>query len=409
MSDIPPRQLFPNDDGVPPVHFPPPLHAAPHQLSAPPLVDSAEFIQADIICSQCGYNLRGQSRAGRCPECGTNVMEAFRRGQLTYADRDWLIRVRSGMVLVFWGVVASILLGCISMIFGAWIFASLMHGAAQPALPTWINIPSTFLGILGIVFAMVVLYRLTTPEPQPGDASPPRRIGRSQTIIRLIWADLVLQIMSAPVFLIWGPDASSTMTPSTPLLIYTVVVGGLGAILYVAIFVLLMLHLRLIARRDRTPALGKMFTVVIWGGGISITAVFIGGFAMLFLAPSFAQSMHGGTIATTQMGGATATVTSTTVTSTMPSNILIHRTSGTPTTMPFARHASPPAAFFAILPILAVGECFGFVVFVLGIIAAIQFYRALSRAITHNVGFGNVFAVITPPGMGSKLPGSMGQ
>jgi DNA-directed RNA polymerase subunit RPC12/RpoP len=35
-------------------------------------------IRADIKCFGCGYNLRGLERTGRCPECGTRIIEALR-------------------------------------------------------------------------------------------------------------------------------------------------------------------------------------------------------------------------------------------------------------------------------------------------------------------------------------------
>ena len=60
---------------------------------------------------------------------------------------------------------------------------------------------------------------------------------------------------------------------------------------------------------------------------------------------------------------------------------------------------------FAILPILGISECFGFIVFVLGIVATVQFYRALTQAITHNVGMATAFVVNPPMGADSKLPG----
>ena len=35
-------------------------------------------VRVDIKCLVCGYNLRGLGRAGRCPECGTPILEALR-------------------------------------------------------------------------------------------------------------------------------------------------------------------------------------------------------------------------------------------------------------------------------------------------------------------------------------------
>jgi ribosomal protein S27AE len=37
------------------------------------LFNEAGVIIADTTCRRCGYNLRGLSRDGRCPECGTPI------------------------------------------------------------------------------------------------------------------------------------------------------------------------------------------------------------------------------------------------------------------------------------------------------------------------------------------------
>ena len=160
---------------------------------------------------------------------------------------------------------------------------------------------------------------------------------------------------------------------------------------------MLLLHLRTIARRDTTPALGKLFTVLIWGGGICLAAVFIGGFAMLLMTAGSAQrASYWSTTMTAHGGGATWTISTTTPTTATTSSPF-----GVTTTAPVGSHVASTAMFFSIFPILALAECGGFIVFILGIVAAIQFYRALSRAITHNVGMGDVFAVNPPPGADS--------
>jgi hypothetical protein len=38
-------------------------------------------IDVDLPCAACGYNLRGLSVAGRCPECGAPVIESVREAE----------------------------------------------------------------------------------------------------------------------------------------------------------------------------------------------------------------------------------------------------------------------------------------------------------------------------------------
>lgn len=380
----------------------PPPHNFGHQLHSLPLIRQVEFIQADIPCSVCGYNLRGQAREGRCPECGAAVMEAFRGGQLTYADRDWLIRVRSGVNLVFWGIAGSIIFMCICMILGAWYFgqhASHFNPAAAPTAPSWIQIPAPLLGLAATLYMLAVVVRLAAPEPRAGDAGPPLRTGRTRTIVRLAWLCVIAQLISTPIVWLFGPDPANPASMSTAWTVYSVVLGVGFHVIYMIGFILLMLQLRDIARRDISPSLGKLFTVVMWSSAFAIAGVGIFGVGSMLVAVSSAQAFTAAAASTTTLAASTQIASPT-----IPGGGSIYATTMT-TSGPTAVAYTPPAAFMMLLPFLGVAYCAGFFVFILGIVAAVQFYRALSKAITHNVGMTNVFAVSPPPGADSTLSG----
>ncbi|HLL87680.1 MAG TPA: hypothetical protein VK324_00090 [Tepidisphaeraceae bacterium] len=62
---------------------------------------SSAPVSSDVPCGTCGYNLRGLTMAGRCPECGTEVgpsVVAFRSGGLTERQRRDA-RAAAGMAL----------------------------------------------------------------------------------------------------------------------------------------------------------------------------------------------------------------------------------------------------------------------------------------------------------------------
>jgi len=59
-------------------------------------------ITNDLICVQCGYNLRTRSSMGRCPECGSPVSDSCAiNGNLTNSRPAWLRRVMAGNALLF--------------------------------------------------------------------------------------------------------------------------------------------------------------------------------------------------------------------------------------------------------------------------------------------------------------------
>jgi hypothetical protein len=56
-----------------------------------------EAVKYDLPCPRCGYNLRGLSPGGLCPECGQAVTLAFGDKLLRYADPDWVRTIRCGV------------------------------------------------------------------------------------------------------------------------------------------------------------------------------------------------------------------------------------------------------------------------------------------------------------------------
>lgn len=80
-----------------PVLLGPPHDAAPPHAygrtpiaSDPALLDAEQRVCMDRNCLGCGYNLRTQSAAGRCPECGRPVADSIRSPRLADLDPLWL-------------------------------------------------------------------------------------------------------------------------------------------------------------------------------------------------------------------------------------------------------------------------------------------------------------------------------
>ena len=59
-------------------------------MATAPDVTGLSAIESDLPCAICGYNLKGLSPAGACPECGQAIARTF-RFDLTYADPGWLV------------------------------------------------------------------------------------------------------------------------------------------------------------------------------------------------------------------------------------------------------------------------------------------------------------------------------
>jgi hypothetical protein len=62
------------------------------------------FVDHDLECARCGYNLRTQPIAGRCPECGLGVSRSLPPSGFRFRKMATVFRVRRGLALVAIGI-----------------------------------------------------------------------------------------------------------------------------------------------------------------------------------------------------------------------------------------------------------------------------------------------------------------
>ncbi len=72
-------------------------HVSESPREEPETVEMPETLSAfSVPCARCGYDLRGLSAEGRCPECGEAIERSLRAERLIFADPVWLERIRRG-------------------------------------------------------------------------------------------------------------------------------------------------------------------------------------------------------------------------------------------------------------------------------------------------------------------------
>lgn len=83
------------------------------------LLDETGSVRIDLACRRCGYNLRGLTPAGRCPECGTPIGLSCHGDLLRYADPNWVEKLGRGARLIMWGILVAVLGGVLGGVLGA--------------------------------------------------------------------------------------------------------------------------------------------------------------------------------------------------------------------------------------------------------------------------------------------------
>jgi len=199
----------------------------------------AKVLEEDTPCRRCGYNLRGLTTTGLCPECGTAVALSLVGSLLKQADPDWVERLRFGTALKLWNIALGVVLGAAAVAF-------MGTGLPGPLL--------TIIGIAGGAFGLWATFLITSQEP---------RIALQEDPITL---RKVLRACTAVAFA-GGVLSNANITGN-----WAVVVQIIGAVpSLVGMFVAWgeLLYFRRFAHRIPDPKLAKSTTLFMWVGPIT--------------------------------------------------------------------------------------------------------------------------------------------
>lgn len=227
--------------------------------SFPIAFDENATITTDIPCRKCGYNLRGLTHTGRCPECGTPVGLSTVGDLLRYSDPAWLLKLRDGMSFILWGILVAIIVS----IAGAALRAAL---GAGDGLQEWVGVIAGLLGVYGA-------WLLTEPDPSGlGEA----QYATSRKLVRVaLLVGLAGNVMSAIAATIPVPGA---VRFGVGLLVMGAslfgVVGEFAKFIY----------LEKLALRVPDDALAARARLLRWGYGLTLAALVVVGILAMILA-----------------------------------------------------------------------------------------------------------------------------
>lgn len=233
-------------------------------------LDAASCIDQDIDCRRCGYNLRGLSTDGRCPECGNAVGRSIRGDFLRFCDPEWVEKLASGMN---W-IVASIVIGIIGGILAAFVgggFAVAMTAGGGSINPIGFVIGGVLMQLAVGAVGLIGYWKVTTPDP----GRPEAETGVNAR--QLVRGAQTIAYVAAPLqFALEQLAAIAGMVVAT-------IQGIVGLVGTVAVFV----YGRQLALRIPDDRLARHCRIVMWGLAITLLAtVLLGVSALLSFSTS---------------------------------------------------------------------------------------------------------------------------
>lgn len=109
-------------------------------------------LDIDVPCIACGYNLRGLSRDGRCPECAGDIASSIARYEAELARREpplsmsslrWVRTLARGCLLIL--LAAAIDVCAVGLLIGM-LESSIPHLTIERLMPVWLIPPALLAG-----------------------------------------------------------------------------------------------------------------------------------------------------------------------------------------------------------------------------------------------------------------------
>jgi hypothetical protein len=165
---------------------------------APPK-PSRDLVNHDAPCLGCGYNLKGLTWSGRCPECAAPIWISLQEKLLCYADPQWLRRVRRGSKLAVAGLLIP---------FVAFLPMIVWPCTNDPAIHTFVSYTMAIIVAVGALCWATGLWEVTAPNPADTATEKPwspRRVARAALLAGLAASAVAIALTrSRAGALLWG-------------------------------------------------------------------------------------------------------------------------------------------------------------------------------------------------------------
>lgn len=239
----------------------PPAVSPPVAPPAPPPPEPVNLATDDVPCRNCGFNLRGLSEDGRCPECGAPIWNSIQEDLLIYSSESYLTSLYRGLACILIAALVNIGLAVIGIVIGVIqvvaIAGSGTGGTGGFTMNAQTGLFNAIMQLLSLPVALLSLYGwwlFSSPDPgqRVGDAGQtPRQVIR-----------IVVIVLAATNVIVAASQFAVLAYPSIAL-----AVAGLGLIAFaatVAQFFAAMLYIRWMGPRIPDEVVTSRAQLYMW-------------------------------------------------------------------------------------------------------------------------------------------------
>lgn len=241
------------------------------QESSTPPTAPDQFIDTEIQCLRCGYNLEGLQLDGVCPECGTHIADSHRGTLLKNSAPEYLETLHKGVFVIQAAVIVVIILAVAMAITSQFVETAI--------------VPALFgLGILGVtVWGFYGWVQFSQPDPDYQGRNTGESVRRFVRIaLYVLIATLVLD-WAAGFLVSEDPDEFTMTNPAFVVNLGTMLLGIVGQVVFYVASMLYVKWLgaripnkRIVDRAGRLTWIGPLFEtvgIVLFGLGPLIALV----------------------------------------------------------------------------------------------------------------------------------------
>lgn len=269
---------------------PTPLGDAPavppdRPVPPPPPPRPINLATDDVPCKNCGFNLRGLSEDGNCPECGASIWRSLQGNLLDYSSPAYVRSLHRGLNCILIAALLNIAMAVVGMAIGIALAIAISSGAGGNAggantLATN-NMLNAMLQLVSLPIAFLSLFGWWLfSAPDPGQhvddtGQTPRRIVRA-AVITLAVFNVIATIAQ---FLVMA-------VPSISLAVGLFGLVAMAAV--IAQFFAAMLYLRWMGSRIPDAVVVERSKLYMW----LLPVIFVVGICALGLGPLIAWIMY---------------------------------------------------------------------------------------------------------------------